>query len=90
MHKKKPSVSPTRGVFFRLLLETHRIRLDTRGEARGIDLSPDVNQEIARGEIGDGIMWVSVTGSTSCLTRITLASETIVGEQRPDRVRQSW
>ena len=49
-------------------VETHRLQLDTRGNAQVIDITPAVSEALASGTISDAIVCVSVIGSTASIT----------------------
>jgi secondary thiamine-phosphate synthase enzyme len=49
-------------------VETHRLRVPTRGNAEIVDLTPQIRDRISDGRIVDGIATVFVVGSTGAVT----------------------
>ncbi len=52
------------------MIVTREITLNTRGECDIIDITPDIEQELARAEVANGIVTIFVAGSTAGLTTI--------------------
>lgn len=49
-------------------VETHRVSLETRGDAQVLDLTPEITRAIGSGSIRDGTVTAFVIGSTAGLT----------------------
>ncbi|MDD5509799.1 MAG: secondary thiamine-phosphate synthase enzyme YjbQ [Dehalococcoidales bacterium] len=53
---------------------TREITLNTRGECDIIDITPDIEQELARAGVANGIVTIFIAGSTAGLTTIEFES----------------
>ena len=47
-----------------MTVETHRLRMDTRGNTDIVDLTPAVREALEHGSIRDGVVTVFCVGST--------------------------
>lgn len=51
-----------------MTVETHRLRVDTRGHAHIVDLTVEVARAVSAGTVRDGLVGVFVVGSTGAIT----------------------
>ncbi|MDD5591410.1 MAG: secondary thiamine-phosphate synthase enzyme YjbQ [Dehalococcoidales bacterium] len=56
------------------MIVTSEITLNTRGECDIVDITPDIEQEVVRAGMTDGIVTIFVAGSTAGLTTIEFES----------------
>ena len=56
------------------MIVTREITLNTRGECDIIDITPDIEQELARAGVANGIVTIFIAGSTAGLTTIEFES----------------
>ena len=56
------------------MVVTEEIALNTRGECDIIDITPDIEQEIAKAGVAKGVVTIFVAGSTAGLTTIEFES----------------
>ncbi|MDD4984841.1 MAG: secondary thiamine-phosphate synthase enzyme YjbQ [Dehalococcoidales bacterium] len=56
------------------MIVTREITLNTRGECDIVDITPDIEQEVAKAEVTKGVVTIFVAGSTAGLTTIEFES----------------
>lgn len=56
------------------MIVTREITLNTRGGCDIIDITPDIEQEVAKAGVANGIVTIFITGSTAGLTTIEFES----------------
>ncbi len=56
------------------MVVTKEITLNTRGECDIIDITPDIEQEVAKAGMAKGVVTIFVAGSTAGLTTIEFES----------------
>jgi secondary thiamine-phosphate synthase enzyme len=56
------------------MVVTREITLNTRGECDIIDITPDIEQEVAKARMAKGVVTIFVAGSTAGLTTIEFES----------------
>ncbi len=56
------------------MIVTREITLNTRGECDIVDITPDIEQEVAKAGVAKGVITIFVAGSTAGLTTIEFES----------------